>query len=198
MNPMNLELYADRRGNPIYFESLMRPLDFDKLEDRALEINRKTREELAEAPLQGIVWKQFADFCKQYTLGGKSDSWSAPIPAGYNINGFDMVLVNRLCETHGMLNKDGKQSIFHTVHSHDLMPIITHWFNGQKEPTKYNMDALRDYFGMSKENAHDALQDVKDTAAILSRFMKLTRTLQEPDRKFRVKFKNSFAEPALK
>jgi hypothetical protein len=49
---------------------------------------------------------------------------------------------------------------------------------------------------MSKENAHDALQDVLDTAAILCRFMKLTRTLQDPDKKPRIKFKDSFREVA--
>jgi hypothetical protein len=172
----------------------MRPLNFDALEPRALEINKKTVEQLEAAPLQEVVWKQFATFCSQYTLGGKSDGWSAPIAAGYNINNFDMVIVQRLCETYKMLNKEGKQSIFHNVHRHDLMPIVTHWFNGQKEPAKYNMDALRDFFGMSKENAHDALQDVLDTAAILARFMKLTRTLQEPDKKPRIHFKNAFAE----
>jgi hypothetical protein len=172
----------------------MRPLDMDNLEPRALEINRKTKEELEEAPLQEVVWKQFATFCAQFTLGGKSDGWSAPIAAGYNINNYDMPIVQRLCESYKMLNKEGYQSIFHNVHRHDLMPIITHWFNGQKEPVRYNMDALRDYFGLSKENAHDALQDVLDTAAILSRFMKLTRTLQNPDKKPRITFKNAFAE----
>lgn len=189
---MSLELYKDRKGDPIYFESLMKPLDFDALEDRALEINGKTKEMLEAAPLTSVVWEQFATFCAQYNLGGKSDGFSAPLAAGYNINNFDMVIVQRLCETYKMLNKEGKQSIFNNVYTHDLMPIVTHWFNGQKEPTRYNMDALREYFGISKEGAHDALKDVYDTAAILCRFMKLTRTLQEPDRKPRIRFQNAF------
>jgi DNA polymerase III epsilon subunit-like protein len=196
INPWSLELYRDKKGNPVYFESLMKPLDFDALEERALEINGKTKEMLEAAPETSIVWKQFATFCAQYTLGGKSDAWSAPIAAGYNINNFDMVIVQRLCETYKMLNKEGRQSIFHNVHTHDLMPIITHWFNGQKELTRYNMDTLRDYFGISKDGAHDALKDVYDTAAILCRFMKLTRTLQDPDKKPRIRFKDSFREVA--
>ena len=50
------------------------------------------------------------------------------------------------------------------------------------------MDYLRDYFGMDKENAHDALQDVKDTANLLIKFMRLQRSLLK-----KVKFEKSFA-----
>jgi DNA polymerase III epsilon subunit-like protein len=49
------------------------------------------------------------------------------------------------------------------------------------------MDNLRDYLGISKEGAHDALKDVKDCAEVLIRFMKLHRNLAD-----KVKFKDSF------
>jgi hypothetical protein len=39
------------------------------------------------------------------------------------------------------------------------------------------MDSMRERMGLSKENAHDALQDVKDTANILIKFMKTHRTV---------------------
>lgn len=192
INPRTLELFKQPNGKPVHFNSLMRPTDFDKLEEGALRVNKKTVEELEEAPLPEVVWNQFATFCKQYALGGKSDSWSAPIAGGFNIINFDMVILQRLCETYGMTGKEGKQSIFHTNYYFDLMQLIAYWFNGQKDPTKYNFDALRDFFGLSKEGAHDALQDVLDTAAVLRRFMNLARTLQEPDAKWRVKFKDAF------
>ncbi len=54
------------------------------------------------------------------------------------------------------------------------------------------MDYMRDYFGMSqasKDNAHDALQDVKDTANIMIKFMKFQRTLVE-----KTKFEKAFAD----
>ena len=41
--------------------------------------------------------------------------------------------------------------------------------------------------GLSKENAHDALKDVQDTAEILIRFMKLFRSLSP-----KIKFRNAF------
>jgi DNA polymerase III epsilon subunit-like protein len=196
INPRSLELYRDRKGNPVYYESLMQPLDFDALEDRALEINGKTKEQLREAPLPSVVWPQFASFCKQYNMGGKSDGWSCPIAAGYNINNFDMVIVQRLCEQYKILDKEGKQGIFNNVYTHDVLQLVSYWFNGQKEPTKYNMDAMRDYFGIDKTGAHDALKDVYDTAAILQRFMNLARNLQHPDKKPKIKFRDSFRELA--
>ena len=54
------------------------------------------------------------------------------------------------------------------------------------------MDYMRDYFGMSdhsKENAHDALQDVKDTANLMIKFLKLQRGLLK-----KVKFEKAFAK----
>ena len=41
----------------------------------------------------------------------------------------------------------------------------------------------------SKENAHDALQDVKDTANLMIKFLKLQRSLLK-----KVKFERAFAK----
>ena len=38
---------------------------------------------------------------------------------------------------------------------------------------------MRDYFGLPKDNAHDALQDVKDTANILIKFLKMQRNMSK-------------------
>ena len=54
------------------------------------------------------------------------------------------------------------------------------------------MDYLREYMGFpqeSKDNAHDALQDVKDTANLLIGFMKLYRKFSP-----QVKFEKAFAD----
>ena len=52
-----------------------------------------------------------------------------------------------------------------------------------------SMDSMRDLLGMDKDNAHDALQDVKDTANILIAFMKLHRRFSP-----NVKFEKAFAD----
>ena len=51
------------------------------------------------------------------------------------------------------------------------------------------MDTLRERMGLSTENAHDALQDVKDTANLMIKFMKLHRRIAP-----KIKFEKAFAD----
>jgi len=51
------------------------------------------------------------------------------------------------------------------------------WTEGDPAVKSISMDSLRDRMGLSKENAHDALQDVKDTANIMIKFMKTHRSV---------------------
>ena len=75
----------------------------------------------------------------------------------------------------------------------DLMQHIYCWFeNNADVGNSYSMDFMRDYFGMSKDNAHDALQDVKDTANILIKFLKMQRNLSK-----KIKFEKAFASGEL-
>jgi DNA polymerase III epsilon subunit-like protein len=67
------------------------------------------------------------------------------------------------------------------------MNLVFYWFEHNNDLKSYSMDNLRDYLGISKEGAHDALKDVKDCAEVLIRFMKLHRSLGS-----KVKFKDSF------
>lgn len=167
------------------FNSEIRPIIDDEkaieagvapLEDKALEITRKTREELAKAPPPKIVWNKFTEFCNQFNF--KKTSFTAPIPAGYNINGYDMPIVQRMCEQYGPVDaKNGSQKIFNPIFKIDLMDHIYCWFENNQDVKGYSMDYLRDYFGLSKDNNHDALQDVKDTANILIKFLRLQRNL---------------------
>ena len=159
----------------------------DPLEDEALEITNKNRDALAKAPLPKTVWKKFGQFCDKYNF--KKTSYYAPIAAGYNINGYDMPIVDRMCQQYGPTHaKNGRQGIFNPIYTIDVMQHIYCWFENNQDVKGYSMDYLRDYFGMDKENAHDALQDVKDTANLLIKFMRLQRSLLK-----KVKFEKSFA-----
>ena len=66
----------------------------------------------------------------------------------------------------------------------DLLYLYDFWFESLTEPKDYKLDTIRDYFGMSKLNAHDAKQDVIDCARILIKFYKLHRSIAP-----KVKFK---------
>ena len=88
-----------------------------------------------------------------------------------------------------MDEKKGCQKIFNPIFTIDVMQHIYCWFENNQDVKGYSMDYMRDYFGMSKDNAHDALQDVKDTANLMIKFMKLQRSLLK-----RVKFEKSFSK----
>ena len=151
-------------------------MGFDPLEDEALKITGKTREALAKAPMPKTVWKKFCNFVDQYNW--KSTQFFAPIPAGFNIIGFDMIIVDRLCKAYGPYDKDrGQQKLFNKIYKVDMMDNMFMWTEGDPSIKSISMASLRDRMGISKENAHDALQDVKDTANIMIKFMKTHRAV---------------------
>jgi DNA polymerase III epsilon subunit-like protein len=165
------------------FESLMRPADMSQLDNteqkrKALSINKKTREQIEAAPDEAVVWKQFCEWCYQFNPRGKS-FFTAPIAAGQNIDRFDLPIAQRLCTQYGFTDKEGKMDIFSSYTSIDLKNILYLHFQGSEEIDNLKMDTIRPYFGLSDDNSHDALQDVKDTSALLMRFLKWHRQLTQ-------------------
>jgi exonuclease I len=67
------------------------------------------------------------------------------------------------------------------------MNLVYYWFENNNDVKSLSMDSMRDYLGISKAGAHDAIKDVKDTAEILIRFMKLHRNMSN-----KIQFKDSF------
>ena len=98
-----------------------------------------------------------------------------------------MKIIERLSTKYNNLNKEKRSSLFYPRDVIDLMNMIFYWFEGNNELKNYTLDNLRGYFGISAEGSHDALKDVRDTAEILIRFMKLHRNVSS-----KVKFKGSF------
>jgi len=167
------------------FETLIKPRDFSNLQDEALAINKKTREELKEAPSIDVVWKKLIDFLSMFNYG--KGNMSAPIPAGKNIRHFDMPIFQRICFELGYVDKNGNQPWFNRRNMYDLDEIMMLWFDNTSVIPNYKMDTLRDYFGMSKANAHDALTDVIQTSDVILHFLKLHRNIFP-----KIKFKDAF------
>jgi DNA polymerase III epsilon subunit-like protein len=133
-------------------------------------------------------WKMFLSYLEMYHMrSDKKSCFTAPIAAGYNINRYDLRIIERLSLKYNNLNKEKRSNLFYPRDVIDLMNMIFYWFEGNNELKNYTLDNLRDYFGLSKEGAHDALKDVRDTAEILIRFMKLHRNVGS-----KVKFRGSF------
>jgi len=173
---------------PILDDDLAIEMGLDPLEDEALAITRKNRKDLAKAPQPKAVWQKFTKFVDKYNF--KKTNYFAPIPAGYNIIGFDMPIVERMCQEHGPIHaKSGRQGLFNPIHKVDIMDTVWMWMENNADVKSLSMDSMRDLLGMDKENAHDALQDVKDTANLLIAFMKLYRKFAP-----KVKFEKAFAD----
>lgn len=133
-------------------------------------------------------WKMFVSYLEMYhTRSDKKSCFTAPIAAGYNINRFDLRIIDRLSVKYKTVNKEGKNNLFYPRDVLDLMNLVFYWFEGNNELKNYTLDHVREYFSIDKTGAHDALKDVKDTAQLLIRFMRLFRNLSN-----KIKFKGSF------
>jgi len=182
------------------FNSMMRPIiDDDKalaagvdpLEEGALKVTGQTRAKLAKAPLPKGVWKKFCAFVNKYNW--KGTPYFAPIPAGFNILGYDMKIVDRLCKEYGPYDdKRQSQKLFHQIYKIDVMDDVWLWTEGDPNVRSISMDSLRERMGLSSENAHDALQDVKDTANIFIKLQKSRRAVYR-----NMKFEKAFADGKL-
>lgn len=145
-----------------------------------------TTEEIIEdwkkAPAQKLVWEKFSNHVNKFNPNNKM--FTAPMSAGMNIREFDNVIVERLNEKHGI------KTMFWKRDKVDILDFCFSWFeNLEDAPKNYKMDTLREYLGMSGENAHDALQDVKDSAEIIKKFINLHRSVSK-----KVKFKGAFGK----
>lgn len=196
------------------FESLMKPIPdedcelygVEPIQDEALKVNHKTREEIAAAPDAKAVFKKFNEWLSNFSVG--DNSWGLPVRAGYNIHNFDDKITERLACGQGTGEKEPYNfgpsdefgsKVFHPIHSFDVMCMFNAWFENKYEPAlrSMSMDNLRKYTGMVSENAHDALQDCYDCAEFLARLLKLNRNVINGILGSRVNFENTCKERKL-
>tara|TARA_R100000278_G_scaffold30063_1_gene27800 strand:- start:7920 stop:8606 length:687 start_codon:yes stop_codon:yes gene_type:complete len=141
-------------------------------------------------PSQKQSWSQFVNYLDKYhTRSSRKSMFSAPIAAGYNILRFDMPIVDRMALKYKNVGKDKTNNIFHPRDKIDLMHLMFLWFENNEDLRSLSLDTMRDYLGISKEGAHDAMKDVNDCAAMLIRFLRLHRNEAK-----KIKFRNSFAQ----
>lgn len=199
VDPLKLEIVENSEFNiSMKPELLEQNKEYDYSDSDILDFHAKVRS-CSKADILGSWqnfqsqengWKMFVSYLEMYhaRTNGKKSCFSAPIAAGYNINRFDLRIIERLSKKYNNLNKEGRSSLFYPRDVVDVMNVLFYWFEYNNELKNYTLDNLRDYLGISKEGAHDALKDVKDTASIMIRFLKLHRSLGN-----KVKFKGSFA-----
>jgi DNA polymerase III epsilon subunit-like protein len=176
---------------PIFDDEKAIAAGFDPIQDEALKITKKTREQLELAPSLKSVWNKFTKFVDQYNWNG--EPFFNPIPVGFNIIGFDMHIINRLCRDFGPWDKEREQQkLFSRVYKIDIMDSIFAWTESDPSVRSISMDSLRERMGLSFDNAHDALQDVKDEANIFIKLMKTHRAVYQ-----NMNFDKAFADGNL-
>lgn len=199
VDPVRLEIIKDSEFNiSLKPSALEEKPDYAYEDSDVLDFHAKVRGSTKDSILndwkafqkQEQGWKMFVSYLDMYhTRSEKKSCFTAPIAAGYNINRFDLRIIDNLSKKYKNLNKEGRSSLFYPRDVIDLMNVVFYWFEGNSELKNYTLDNLRDYLGLSKEGAHDALKDVRDTAELLIRFMKLFRNTAK-----KVKFKGAFAD----
>ena len=197
IDPINLEIIANSEFSCNFKPEVMEKDPEYEYKTDILDFHAKVKgcskedvyAEWKGYPKQKVAWNMFVDYLDKYhTRTTKKSQFSAPIAAGYNIYRFDLPIISRLSKKHKNVNKEGNTNLFYPRDVVDMINLVFYWFNHNNELKSYKLDTLREYFGISKDGAHDAIKDVKDTADILIRFMKLHRNLSE-----KIKFKGSFS-----
>jgi DNA polymerase III epsilon subunit-like protein len=135
-------------------------------------------------------WNMFVSYLDKYhSRSSKKTQFSAPIASGYNISRFELKIINRLSIKYGNINSEKQSDLFQPRDVLDIMNLAYYWFKNIEEVQSLALDNVRDYLGIDKDNAHDALKDVTDCANILIRFLKLHKNLAN-----KIKFKGSFID----
>lgn len=189
IDPLNLQIIPNSE-----FDGLCKPEGFDD-EDYLTPSRKATYEfhaknkgisldeilaKVEQLPPLKMVFKEFVEYTKKYHDRQNNQSlFSAPINAGYNNFNFDDVITKRLCVQYKYTSKD-EPNIFFWRDSIDLMKLVFSWFEGAsdpKAPKDYKMDTLRPLFKVNTTlaDAHTGIQDCRDQAELLVRFLKLNR-----------------------
>jgi DNA polymerase III epsilon subunit-like protein len=198
IDPIKLEIIEDSEFNVFCKPEVMESNNDYHYETDIIDFHARVKgcsqediyKQWKEYPSQQIAWSSFVSYLEKYHCANrkKKSVFSAPIAAGYNINRFDLKIINRLSYKYKNIeNKENISSLFYPRDVIDIMNLIFYWFESS-ELKSYSLDNIREYLGIDKTGAHDALKDVKDCANILIRFLKLHRKLFK-----KVTFKGSFA-----
>jgi DNA polymerase III epsilon subunit-like protein len=196
IDPINLEIVPNSEFNIKFKPEVLESNDNYEYKTDILDFHAKVRgcskddilSEWKQYPRQEHSWKMFVEYLNKYhTRSSKKSQFSAPIAAGYNIYRFDLKIIERLSNKYKNLNKEKRSDLFFPRDTLDLINVIFCWFENNNDLKNYTLDTLRDYFGIDKAGAHDALKDVKDTANLVIRFLRLHRNLSK-----KIKFKGSF------
>ncbi len=186
------------------FETLMKPEDFDALEDEALQINGISREQLQDAPEASVMFPTWAKWIQKHNINKSKNSFGAPTPVTYNGDNFDMPILQRYCQKYGYWDKKwGNQTLLNPIFTLDVMKHMWFWTRttSKSELKNLKLVTVLEWMGLPKEEieagAHDALWDVEQTANIAIRLLKVSNhltSMNDDDGKRRLEMKGCFSK----
>lgn len=137
-------------------------------------------EEWKDSPPMNLVWDAFKQYIKKYNSNQtKRTLYTAPVAAGQNVRNFDLPIIDRLAAKYKDTNVEGRNKLFNVRDVIDILDLTFYWFENNMDLSSHKMDALRKYFGLSTENAHEAQKDVEQEAELICRFLRLHRVCSE-------------------
>lgn len=153
------------------FETLMKPEDFDALEDEALKVNGLTKEQLADAPEASVMFPTWAAWIQKHNINRNKSSFGAPIPVTWGGDRFDLPIMDRYCMKYGYWDKKWNNgTLLNPVFTFDVMKHIWFWTGNTKEVKNNKLVTILAWMGVPEKEilagAHDALWDVGWTAEI--------------------------------
>lgn len=181
-----LEIIPDSEFNilikPLYGEEAAKA-GLQELTDGAIAVHKKTHEILDKEGISlEVAMKNFLAYVNNYNTS--KQKWKSPIASGYNIVSYDLPILNR------DLGRLGLGDPFHPVYKYDLLHQMFLFFENDKAVSSLSADSLiRKYMGYKDQGqAHDALSDVKMTAELMIKSLRLIRKTVS-----KVKFEGCFA-----
>lgn len=151
------------------FGTLLKPEDFEAIEEEALRLNGFTREQLVEAPEASVMFPMWAKWIQKHNITKDKGALGAPIPVYW---GGDMSVFDRYRVKYGAKRLLG---------SDVAMNVRDHmWFWTRTSPDVDNLDlvAVLEWMGVSKEEietrrAHNTMWEVEWITKIATRLLKV-------------------------
>jgi len=164
------------------FKTLMKPEDFDTLEDEALRVNGLTKEQLMDAPEASVMFPTFATWIQKHNIHKDKGSFGAPIPVYCGGDRFDMPILERYCQKYGYWDKKWcNQSLLNPIFTFDVMKHMWFWTRTNPELKNLKLVTVLEWMGVPKKEieagAHDAMWDVTWTAKIAIRLLRVSQHL---------------------
>lgn len=154
-------------------ESFERKLRFNAsaCDPDALKMNSYDRETWAHHAVEpAVAVADLAAFTRRYATLKLTSKRGRPYTAakvgGYNCATFDFPRLRRLVDDHGVW---WPARWWYPL---DVYHRVIWWFeenDDRKEPENYQLPTVAAYFGIETDDAHDALADVRITAAVAAR-----------------------------